>query len=230
MNPLTWSRWLLGAALSLLALIGHGSGAVNLDGLNPLLVVGCAHQPSSRLMLRNRVDDKRSIALKKYHAIRLVVSENPLAENPLAEGKNSVVVGKFLHVVSEAPRAGAAVTDDLLATPTGARGPIKAIAIRMPGGSVRQIPVGVIRMVSFRQPGDGWKYAKVGALIGAVPTSAFGAALFSSFPGSSALDTMIGVVVCAPIGALPGAFFGGVVNSGMGPNIVLKMGPDWELQ
>ncbi len=50
LNP---SPWQTGALLSVIALVGHGSGAVNLDPLNPLLLTGCAHDPSQMLRLRS---------------------------------------------------------------------------------------------------------------------------------------------------------------------------------
>ena len=71
---LNLSAWQTGALLSVIALVSHGSGAVNLDGLNPLLAAGCAHQPGSRLTVRHHrslgIFD-RSITLKPSHKVRL---------------------------------------------------------------------------------------------------------------------------------------------------------------
>ena len=65
------SPWILGAMLSSVALIGHGSGAVNLDGLNPLMLSGCAHDPSKRLTIHHLNQSQKSITIKTRHWVAL---------------------------------------------------------------------------------------------------------------------------------------------------------------
>ena len=190
------SPWIFGAILSSVALLSHGSGAVNFDGLNPLLVAGCAHQPGSRLMVRNAGDEKRSITLKANHRIQLRLRDG------------STVEGRFVGKINETARATA--PKGMLFIPVPAHPSSgRSLTLQLEDGSVQQVRIAQIRGIGFNRPRDGWKYLRVGAFIGAIP-AAFAGILLAELAGVTRSGERLGVVaLCAPFGAVPGAALGG---------------------
>ena len=76
------SAWQTGALLSVIALVSHGSGAVNLDGLNPLLLTGCAHDPSQLLRLRSESPETGPVTrqLRIGSNLQLTLSDGSVVE------------------------------------------------------------------------------------------------------------------------------------------------------
>jgi hypothetical protein len=199
MNPLIPSRWLLGAALSLLALIGHGSGAVNLDGLNPLMLSGCAHDPSKRLTIHHLDQSQKSITIKTRHWVALELKDG------------STTQGYF---VGKSP---------------------PHITLSTLRGQSWLVPMSAIQSIRLRTPRDGWKYIGYGSLIGAVPASLIGGGMMYSIlghlgGGNTPLNFVGGAIVCAPLGAVPGAALGGVISIFDGASQDLDLESTWELR
>jgi len=214
---LNLSAWQTGALLSVIALASHGSGAVSLDGLNPLLAAGCAHHPGSQLMVRNARDEKRSVTLKANHRIQLTLKDG------------STVEGRFVEkfepaVVPEVTAAGVVLVP---AAPSGGR----SVALQLEDGSLQQVPIAQIQGIEFNRPRDGWKYAGIGAFIGAIPAALTGNVLAMLHSSSPPIDERLSAIaICAPFGAVPGAALVGLGSFIPGREMDLETGSEWVLE
>jgi hypothetical protein len=219
---LNLSAWQTGALLSVIALASHGSGAVNLDGLNPLLAAGCAHHPGSRLMVRNARDEKRSVTLKANHRIQLTLKDG------------STVEGLFVEKTDEpAPAALPEVAPDGVLFVPASPSIGRRITLQLGDGSVQQVPIAQIRGIGFNHPRDGWKYARIGAFIGAIPAALVGNMLsqLSGGGGSARFYERLGwMAICAPFGVVPGAAIGGLGSFIPGTQADLETGDEWLLE
>jgi len=222
------SPWISGAVLSSVALLCHGSGAINLDGLNPLLAAGCAHQPGSRLTVRSkRLFFKKSVTLKASHRIQLTLKDGSTVEGLFVEKTDEPATGRRPEV---AP-------DRVLFVPAspsiGRR-----ITLQLGDGSVQQVPIAQIRSIGFNHPRDGWKYVRIGALVGAVPMAtlafAYTQTSWGLMNGQDAWPTIQWMTFCAGLGAVPGGAAGGLVYgvARLVPtdSVTMQLGPDWELE
>jgi hypothetical protein len=216
------SAWQTGALLSVIALASHGSGAVNLDGLNPLLAAGCAHHPGSRLMVRNARDEKRSVTLKANHRIQLTLKDG------------STVEGLFVEKTDEpAPAARPEVAPDGVLFVPASPSTGRSVTLQLEDGSVQQVPIAQIRGIGFNHPRDGWKYARIGAFIGAIPAALVGSLLseIAGGGGTPSIDERLGwMAICAPFGAVPGAALVGLGSFIPGTQADLETGDEWLLE
>ena len=225
---LNLSAWQTGALLSVIALASHGSGAFNLDGLNPLLAAGCAHHPGSRLMVRNARDEKRSVTLKANHRIQLTLKDRSTVQGRFLETTDEVEPA----VIPEVTPAGVILVPARSA-PAALGGGGRSIALQLEDGSVQQVPIAQIRGIGFNHPRDGWKYARIGAFIGAIPAALVGSLLseIAGGGGTPSIDERLGwMAICAPFGAVPGAALVGLGSFIPGTQADLETGDEWLLE
>lgn len=112
-----------------------------------------------------------------------------------------------------------------------------AIVIQRHNGRIRRIRFADIHTIGFVKPRDGWKYASVGALVGAVPLATIGAAWgFNNLAGQAGLVSYsygeaIGITaMCAGLGGIPGGAVGGLASLLPSARFKAQLGPDWKLE
>ncbi len=224
---LNLSAWQTGALLSVIALVSHGSGAVNMDGLNPLLAAGCAHQPGSRLTVRHHrslgIFD-RSITLKPSHKVRLFLTDGSHVEGQVLK---KVLVASKGRTSNDPTRGVPSIEPGAASTPDKAH----AIVIQRHNGRVRRIRFADIHTIGFVKPRDGWKYASVGALVGAVPLATIGAYWSQNgFSRMGFVNSILWTTTCAGMGGIPGGAVGGLASFLPSARFKAQLGSEWILE